>query len=435
VFDDLPSLVLAGWAASDDEAFFVGSEGQVLRYQEARWVRLATPTEATLWWIWGTSARDVYAGGEWGTLLHFDGTSWRRIDAGLDATQTIWGIWGASDSDIWIVGGNLRSNGPGFVLRGDGQRFEPVELGEVVPNLFKIWGRNRDEVYAVGDRGVTIQLTGGEPETQYLHPDGVTGPVQTLFTIAGNSSGNMVTVGGVSSALLFEKQGSSAWQFRDLQTVGLNGVAVADSGEAYAVGLDGTIRHRIAGDWLNEDFALDRHYHSAILMGDVTFAVGGDLHSSPAERKGLIVARGEVAAGEINWVVRGDASTPSTGQHDAATGMSMGVGGEPDAGHDLPHAPRPDAGRPDAGHSVTTREDSGANTPLPGPSELCNAQLQCAAASECWLIQGENENRCVTPCSTAAECPAAYGPNPQCAPPGCQTLYTVCMPSDWKGCF
>jgi hypothetical protein len=441
VFDDLHSLVLAGWAASDDDAFFVGDDGLVLRYQQSHWYQLSVPTDAPLWWVWGTSSSNVYVGGERGTLLHFDGRLWRAIDTGLDESQTIWGVWGATEQDLWLVGGNAQTSGPGFVLRGDGTRFAPVDLDEELPNLFKVWGPTADDVYLVGDRGIVIHFDGDEFATQYLDPNGDGGGrVESLFTVAGNSSGDIVAVGGVSQGMLFEKAGNSAWTALDPRTLGLNGVAVAqansaESGEAYAVGLEGTILHRVNNQWTKETYAEDRHYHSAVLMGDVVFAVGGDLLSPKATRRGLVVARGAIEGGTLTWVPSPDGGLFDGGRPDAAPPLLDS--GPPDAS-DVPDVsveagpPWIDPGLLDAGGGDAQAPEGGV---LPGPSELCTPELECATGSECWYIQGEDEDRCVTPCDTADECPAIYGANPQCASPGCQTLYTVCMPATWMGCF
>lgn len=437
IFDDLDSLVLAGWAASDDDAFFVGDEGLVLRYRQSRWYELQVPTRATLWWVWGTSSDNVYVGGEQGTLLHFDGERWRSIDVPLDGMQTIWGIWGATADEVWIVGGNARTSGLGFVLRGDGARFEPQELGEALPNLFKVWGSTPNEVYLVGDRGAVIQFDGDEFSTQYLDPNGDGGGrVESLFTVAGNQAGDVVAVGGVSEGMLFEKSGTD-WTSRDPHTLGLNGVAVKESGEAFAVGLEGAILHRAHNQWTKETYAEGRHYHSAVLMGEVVFAVGGDLLSPKAERRGLVVARGRVESGILTWVPGPDGGLSDGGLID--TTRPLIDSGPPDAS-DIPDGSN-EAGPPsliDSGLHDAARGDARAaeGGVLPGPSELCTAEFECAAGSECWYIQGKEEDRCVTPCATAGECSTAmYGANPQCAAPGCQTLYTVCMPASWMGCF
>lgn len=430
VFGEMDSMLLAGWAPSDEEAFFVGGEGQVLHYSNSTWSRFEVPTQATLWWVWGSSNRDVYVGGEAGTLLHFDGTRWQRLDVGLDAAQTIWGIWGSDADDVWLVGGRAMQNGPGFVLRGAGSHFDEVHLDTALPNLFKVWGRSAEEVYLVGDRGTVIEVGPASVQRQQLDPEGDGERLEALFTVAGNAQGDLLAVGGVTSGMLFDKRGSS-WQFDDVQAPGLNGVALAESGEAYAVGQRGSIRHRIDGSWQSEDYAPERHYHGVVLMGDVVFAMGGDLLSAVGERRGLLAARGPVSAGEIAWI-RG-----SSPKHADASDPQVPDPREPaDAAVPRPMQPRHhDAGVRLPPHDAGSHDSGVAPSELPGAAQQCNVSLQCADELECWFIQGEQQSRCVTPCSTADECPAEYGDNPQCAVPGCQTLHTVCMPAGWKGCF
>ncbi len=57
--------------------------------------------------LWGTHADDVWAVGSGGTILHFDGSEWRRIP--LDPGYTKVGlkdtlsITRGSPDDVWIV--------------------------------------------------------------------------------------------------------------------------------------------------------------------------------------------------------------------------------------------------------------------------------------------------------------------------------------------
>src|SRR5262245_26005951 len=53
--------------------------------------------------VWGTSATDVWAVGEAATLLHFDGSTWRRINFGTDVTN-IESVWGSAPDDVWAAG-------------------------------------------------------------------------------------------------------------------------------------------------------------------------------------------------------------------------------------------------------------------------------------------------------------------------------------------
>ncbi len=116
------------------------------------WIRAEVPTTQSLHTIHGTSATDVYAVGNLGTLLHYDGTTWKALDAGGPAN--LMGVWAASPSEVWVVGGS------GTVLRGNHQRFTPV-AGAPKASFTKVWGTAPDDVW----------LTTG---TQTWHYDGST---------------------------------------------------------------------------------------------------------------------------------------------------------------------------------------------------------------------------------------------------------------------
>ena len=83
--------------------------------------------------IWGSSGSDVFAVGEGGTILHYDGTSWSSMNSG--SANRLIDIWGSSGSDVFAVGvwgtilhyegpdyayaepnGNCGGNGPCFSM-------------------------------------------------------------------------------------------------------------------------------------------------------------------------------------------------------------------------------------------------------------------------------------------------------------------------------
>ncbi len=51
---------------------------------------------------WGTSSSDMYFVGDSGTILHFDGTNWTKMNSGT--TTDIHSIWGTGDNNIWACG-------------------------------------------------------------------------------------------------------------------------------------------------------------------------------------------------------------------------------------------------------------------------------------------------------------------------------------------
>ncbi len=70
---------------------------------------------------WGTSSSDMYFVGNYGTILHFDGTNWTRMST--PTTKNLGNIWGTASNDVWAVGYNS-STGESEVLHYDGSSWK-----------------------------------------------------------------------------------------------------------------------------------------------------------------------------------------------------------------------------------------------------------------------------------------------------------------------
>lgn len=60
-----------------------------------------TPHDGVMRAIWGSSASDIWAGGDEGLLLHYDGASWSSVPSGT--TDPLVALWGTAPDDIWAV--------------------------------------------------------------------------------------------------------------------------------------------------------------------------------------------------------------------------------------------------------------------------------------------------------------------------------------------
>src|SRR5262249_28258975 len=67
--------------------------------------------------VWGTSPTDVWAVGNGGTILHYNGSSWGAVPS--NSTSNLAAIWGSSPTDVWAVGYNTVAM-QGTVLHYDG---------------------------------------------------------------------------------------------------------------------------------------------------------------------------------------------------------------------------------------------------------------------------------------------------------------------------
>jgi hypothetical protein len=52
--------------------------------------------------VWGASGTDIYAVGDKGTMIHFNGKQWVKVESGISGT--LHGIWGSPQGDLFVIG-------------------------------------------------------------------------------------------------------------------------------------------------------------------------------------------------------------------------------------------------------------------------------------------------------------------------------------------
>jgi len=215
----------------------VGADGTVVHWDGTRWERRPTPTTQRLWgvwgagpndmwtvggnaladgdatllhwdgtdWsvvtppavtranvfayfkVWGTSAGNVYAVGQRGIVIHYDGASWTEVDTGLTSSQDLISLWGTGPDHLVIVGGR----GNGVVVALDGTTWRTRSLSPL-PGLNGIWMRNPGVAHVVGIEGTIATLDFATLD----YTDVDTGTRTAYHAIFGDSSGRVTAVGG-----------------------------------------------------------------------------------------------------------------------------------------------------------------------------------------------------------------------------------------------
>ena len=113
------------------------------------WATQTSGTAWTLYGVWGTSPTDVFAVGENGTILHYDGASWGSMSSGVSGV--LFGVWGSSSTDVFAVGET------GVICHYDGDSWSSMSSG-VNKQLQGVWGTDNDSVFAVGYSGTILHL-------------------------------------------------------------------------------------------------------------------------------------------------------------------------------------------------------------------------------------------------------------------------------------
>lgn len=289
-------VLLSVWGTSEDDVWVAGGDADaslLLHGDGTHWEQIDVGEHSLLWYVYGFGGSDVYAVGEDGLILHFNGTSWQR--AQVDTRSTLYGVWGAGPDDVWIVGGDPGGeSGDAVVLRGHGTSFELVESipSELLPeSLFKVYGYDADDVVAVGSSGTVLRMSDGQWGLESVPTDA------PLFSLWGRGRDDLYAVGGHERGELLHFDGGTWSRVRgETFSSALSGVftapnrstiAVGDSGYIVEVMIDGT---RVEPRMPRVDPTPSLHGVWGAPSG-VVFAVGGNLNNPDHSMTGVIVKR------------------------------------------------------------------------------------------------------------------------------------------------
>lgn len=90
------------WASSPTDVWAVGESGAILHFDGTSWNITPSPTRHSLYGIAGQSRSSILAVGDAGTVIAYDGTSWRSLDLGTSAN--LYDVTMPAGSEAWIAG-------------------------------------------------------------------------------------------------------------------------------------------------------------------------------------------------------------------------------------------------------------------------------------------------------------------------------------------
>lgn len=195
----------AVWGAASDDIWAVGEYGTIMHYDGLTWqpsVRSGVLTTQDLFAVYGVSATDIWAVGGAGTLLHYDGKIWALSpDSGAKTSQILRGVWGSGPQDFWAVGNS------GTILHYDRNGWASASIMTPAPtNTYNsVWGAAADEVWAVGSSGILMRWNG-----TIWAPGPGSGSVttSTLTAVRGSARDNVWAVGSGTTRIRYN---GNAW--------------------------------------------------------------------------------------------------------------------------------------------------------------------------------------------------------------------------------
>jgi len=188
-----------------------GTDGTLIHYDGASW-RVVLESWTTFNAIGGTGPDDVWAVGG-GHVRHFDGTQW-SVDFSMPPGYSWHGIWAAAPDDVHVVGTGSGLTAEFGHYDGNGWTITPSPINSALEG---IWGRSSNDVWAVARAAL-------------LHFDG------NGWQVVENAPGNELTgIWGVDSDRIFVGTFGGdvlLWDGEDLIPIG--------SGLGYVTGISGS---------------------------------------------------------------------------------------------------------------------------------------------------------------------------------------------------
>lgn len=147
----VPERLNAVMGAAPDDLWAVGEDGAILHFDGSlwRWNDGLTPLDLEV--VWGRAADDVWALGEDAQIFHYDGDQWDIVANPFD--DELHGIWASAADDVWVVGGDTGFSGTSIIGHYDGQQWTKVD-SPIDDHLIDVWGAGENEIWAVGDDAI-----------------------------------------------------------------------------------------------------------------------------------------------------------------------------------------------------------------------------------------------------------------------------------------
>jgi len=225
----------AVWGRSLEDVYAVGDSGMILHFNGTQCIKMQSNTSNNLNSIWGNDDT-IFAVGESGTIIYYNGQEWKNSSSGtFNYLNGVWGI----NNEIYSVGG------AGTVLYYNGTTW--VEQPSITFNsLNAIWGMTINNVFAVGNSGTIIHFNG----TTWSELSSNT--FMDLNSIWGNE--NLIfTVGYAGTVIKYDE---SSWETPGKNgNLSLNCVWGDASDNVYTVGRNGTIYRYDGTEWHSNNFS------------------------------------------------------------------------------------------------------------------------------------------------------------------------------------
>ncbi|HWR67690.1 MAG TPA: Ig-like domain-containing protein [Desulfomonilia bacterium] len=255
---DLYSL----WGSWDGDLYAAGENGILISYNGASWSQVSLSNPYDLNALWGTPASQVFSAGDLGKIYFNDGLGrWYLFTTPV--ITDLYGLWGSSASDVYAVGAL------GKILFFNGSSWQDVSPSTTSGiDLYCIWGADEDHLWAGGTLGKLFLYNGAA--WNQVSVSSLTS--QTFRALWGSSASDIFAAGTLGSIIHYDGSfWSNAFNAGGLALYALWGLANDD---IFAAGQNGKVYHYDGHAWsaLNTGYTDDIRAIWGSTSGTVFFA-------------------------------------------------------------------------------------------------------------------------------------------------------------------
>ena len=250
----------AVWASGPNDIWWVGANGRILHDNGEVLAPRDSGTDKDLYAVWGLGPDNVWFAGD-GILLQWDaGTLYNRTPE--DHKQTIFKTAHApSDGSTLLIAGSS-----GTVLRymPDKDKLVQEQTGTGL-GINDIWAESAGIIWAVGESGQAMKLSGGSwstttmPKAGNRKLTGIDGFKSRMFAVG---EGGYVAATDLDDKTWQKEESNDPPPERDLR-----GVWAVSEKEAWAIGVKGALMHKTGKSWGRTD--IDGAYMKTRSFNDV----------------------------------------------------------------------------------------------------------------------------------------------------------------------
>ncbi len=252
------------WGPASDDIYAAGDLGALLHYDGQAWrVVENVPNRQSILGLWGSGPNDIFAVGH-DTLWHYDGAQWREMTPPTGGASFLMrGVWGASSNDVYAAGflGDRAA-----IFHYNGASWTRMNIPSLVSiDLNAIWGGGTNNVFAVGDQGVILHYNGGAWRQMNAGVDVDLFGVWSLGPNLAYAVGGDPTFSDQGVALRYNGTSwSEAFSKADELFIGVWGF---DANNIYIISKTGNIYHFDGQSWREEGKASARASNAFAIWG------------------------------------------------------------------------------------------------------------------------------------------------------------------------